>query len=119
MTTIAATIADTNVAPVPAEEQNAGRLRFSLSEVVSLMQPVSDVAEPFDLETLESWVNEAQTLLKRLRIQLEPVSVEGDTIHVNESAMLYDTVYPVELGGTTYHVIFTSDDAIQIYEVAP
>ena len=49
-----------------------------------------------------------------------PVTVENETIRIDESAMLYDTAYPVELSdGTAYHVIFTSDGAIEIYEVAP
>ena len=48
-----------------------------------------------------------------------PVTVENDTIRINEKAMLYDTVYPVKLSDATYHIIFTSDGAIEIYEVAP
>lgn len=48
-----------------------------------------------------------------------PVTVENDTIRIDEKAMLYDTVYPVQLSDATYHIIFTSDGAIEIYEVAP
>lgn len=48
-----------------------------------------------------------------------PITVENDTIRINEKAMLYDTVYPVKLSDATYHIIFTSDGAIEIYEVAP
>lgn len=59
----------------------------------------------------------------RLRTQqterATPITVENDTIRINEKAMLYDTVYPVKLSDATYHIIFTSDGAIEIYEVAP
>ena len=48
-----------------------------------------------------------------------PITVENDTIRINEKAMIYDTVYPVKLSDATYHIIFTSDGAIEIYEVAP
>ena len=48
-----------------------------------------------------------------------PVTVENDTIRIDESAMSYDTAYPVELAdGAKYEVVFTSDGAIEIYEVA-
>lgn len=47
------------------------------------------------------------------------VSVQNGAIRINESAMMYDTVYPVTLSDATYHIIFTSDGAIEIYEVAP
>ena len=33
--------------------------------------------------------------------------------------MLYDVVYPVKLSDAAYHVAFTSDGAIEIYEAAP
>lgn len=48
-----------------------------------------------------------------------PITVENATIRINEKAMLYDTVYPVKLSDATYHIIFTSDGALEIYEVAP
>ena len=48
-----------------------------------------------------------------------PVTVEDDTIRIDESAISYDTEYPVQLAdGTKYDVVFTSDGAIEIYEVA-
>ena len=48
-----------------------------------------------------------------------PVTVENDIIRIDESAMSYDTAYPVELvDGAKYEVVFTSDGAIEIYEVA-
>ncbi len=49
-----------------------------------------------------------------------PVTVESDTIRIDESAISYDTEYPVQLAdGTKYDVVFTSDGAIELYEVAP
>ena len=48
-----------------------------------------------------------------------PVSVQNGVIRINKSAMMYDVVYPVTLPDATYHIIFTSDGAIEIYEVAP
>ena len=49
-----------------------------------------------------------------------PITVENDTIRIDESAMSYDTEYPIQLAdGTKYEVVFTSDGAIEIYEVAP
>ena len=46
------------------------------------------------------------------------IIVEGDVIRINGKAMLYDVVYPVEFSDAAYHVTFTSDGAIEIYEVA-
>ena len=76
--------------------------------------------EALDFEAAAEWVELEQVRLKEQHFQrANPVSVVGDTIRIDESAMLYDTVYPVSLSdGTTYHVIFTSDGAIEIYEVA-
>lgn len=47
------------------------------------------------------------------------ITVEGDVIRIDGKAMLYDVVYPVELSDAAYQVTFTSDGAIEIYEVAP
>ena len=82
---------------------------------------VFDDRESFDIESVAEWVSMEQNRLREQHIKrANPVRVESDTIRIDESAMLYDTVYPVELSdGTTYHVIFTSDGAIEIYEVAP
>ena len=80
----------------------------------------STVPEPFDIEAVEAWVEKEQARLKVQQIERAiPVIVENNSIRINESAMLYDIVYPVSLSGTTYHVVFTSDGAIEIYEVAP
>lgn len=46
------------------------------------------------------------------------ITVEGDVILIDGEAMLYDVVYPVELSEAVYHVIFTVDGAIEIYEAA-
>ena len=75
----------------------------------------------FDIESVAEWVEIEQSRLKEQHIQRSnPVRVVDDTIRIDESAMLYDTVYPVKLSDdTTYHVIFTSTGAIEIYEVAP
>lgn len=65
-------------------------------------------------------------MLERVRTEegrintMHPITVENDTIRIDESAMSYDTGYPVELAdGTKYEVVFTSDGAIEIYEIAP
>lgn len=64
-------------------------------------------------------VEQVQTAERRAG-ESSPVTVENDTIRIDESAMSYDTVYPVQLAdGTKYEVVFTSDGAIEIYEVAP
>ena len=47
------------------------------------------------------------------------INVESDVIRIDGEAMLYDFVYPVELLDAAYHVVFTSDGAIDIYEAAP
>lgn len=47
------------------------------------------------------------------------ITVEGDVIRIDGEAMLYDVVYPVKLSDAAYHVVFTSDGAIEIYEAAP
>ena len=82
---------------------------------------IFDARDSFDIEDVAEWVSMEQNRLREQHIKrANPVRVESDTIRIDESAMLYDTVYPVELSdGTTYHVIFTSDGAIEIYEVAP
>lgn len=49
-----------------------------------------------------------------------PVKVENDTIRIDQSIISYDTDYPVQLADSTkYDVVFTSDRAIEIYDVAP
>ena len=62
---------------------------------------------------------EQTSLISQQPQRATPITVENDTIRINEKAMLYDTVYPVKLSDATYHIIFTSDGAIEIYEVAP
>ena len=47
------------------------------------------------------------------------ITVEGDVIRIDGKAMLYDVVYPVKLSDASYHVTFTSDGAIEMYEAAP
>lgn len=47
------------------------------------------------------------------------ITIEGDVIRIDGKAMLYDVVYPVKLSDAAYHVAFTSDGAIEIYEAAP
>lgn len=47
------------------------------------------------------------------------ITIEGDVIRIDGKAMLYDVVYPVKLSDAAYHVTFTSDGAIEIYEAAP
>lgn len=47
------------------------------------------------------------------------ITVEGDVIRIDGKAMLYDVVYPVKLSDVAYHIRFTSDGAIEIYEAAP
>ena len=68
-----------------------------------------DANDSFDNEALSAWIEAEQIRLQEQHIEkVNPVRVENDTIRIDESAMLYDTVYPVELSdGTTYHVIFT------------
>lgn len=77
--------------------------------------------EAFDIESVAEWVAEEQVRLQeQYNRNANPVRAVDDTIRIDESAMLYDTVYPVKLSDEiTYHVIFTSDGAIEIYEVAP
>lgn len=78
------------------------------------------VQETFDIEAVGAWVEkEQERLITQQTERAIPVTVENDTIRINEKAMLYDTVYPVKLSDATYHIIFTSDGAIEIYEVAP
>ena len=47
------------------------------------------------------------------------ITVEGDVIRIDGKVMLYDVVYPVKLSDVAYHIRFTSDGAIEIYEAAP
>lgn len=76
--------------------------------------------EPFDVDMARTWIEEEQERLRTQQTEnATPITVENDTIRINEKAMLYDTVYPVKLSDVTYHIIFTSDGAIEIYEVAP
>lgn len=75
---------------------------------------------PFDIDAIPAWVEQEQARLRAQHLErANPVSVHDGAIRINESAMMYDTVYPVTLSDATYHVIFTSDGAIEIYEVAP
>ena len=75
---------------------------------------------PFDIDAIPAWVEQEQARLRAQHLQrANPVSIQDGAIHINESAMMYDAVYPVTLSGATYHIIFTSDGAIEIYEVAP
>lgn len=75
---------------------------------------------PFDLDAIPAWVEEEQARLRAQHLErAKPVFVQDGAIRINESAMMYDTVYPVTLSDATYHIIFTSDGAIEIYEVAP
>ncbi len=86
---------------------------------------VIDEQEAFDIESVAEWVaewvaEEQVRLQEQYNRNANPVRAVDDTIRIDESAMLYDTVYPVKLSDEiTYHVIFTSDGAIEIYEVAP
>lgn len=76
--------------------------------------------EPFDSDAVEAWVEEEQARLRAQHLErANPVFVQDGAIRINESAMMYDTIYPVTLSDATYHIIFTSDGAIEIYEVAP
>ena len=75
---------------------------------------------PFDIDAIPAWVEQEQARLRSQHLaRANPVSVHDGAIRINESAMMYDTVYPVTLSDATYHIIFTSDGAIEIYEVAP
>ena len=75
---------------------------------------------PFDIDAIPAWVEQEQARLRAQHLErANPVSVQDGAIRINESAMMYDTVYPVTLSDATYHIIFTSDGAIEIYEVAP
>ena len=80
---------------------------------IQLADSASAVQEPFDIAT-------EQARLRAQQIErANPVKIEKGSIRIDESAMLYDTVYPIRLSDTTYHIVFTSDGAIEIYEVAP
>ena len=70
---------------------------------------------PFDIDAIPAWVEQEQARLRSQHLaRANPVSVQDGAIHINESAMMYDTVYPISLSDATYHIIFTSDGAIEI-----
>lgn len=75
--------------------------------------------KPYCLKGGSAITEKHPSLISQQPQSATPITVENDTIRINEKAMLYDTVYPVKLSDATYHIIFTSDGAIEIYEVAP
>ena len=113
MTTISVTPRETANAPSDIRNPNA-------AATTHLAGNEAVVQETFDIEAVGAWVEKEQERLRMQQTQsATPITVENDTIRINEKAMLYDTVYPVKLSDATYHIIFTSDGAIEIYEVAP
>ena len=115
MTTVSVSNADTGLVSTTKEAHTSDTTATTLSNDDGLSGN-----EALDFEAAAEWVELEQIRLKEQHFQrANPVSVVGDAIRIDESAMLYDTVYSVELSdGTIYHVIFTSDGAIEIYEVA-
>ena len=94
--------------------------RISALATTQLANDAPNQHAPFDLDAIPAWVEEEQVRLKAQHLErAKPVFVQDGAIRINESAMMYDTVYPVTMEDATYHIIFTSDGAIEIYEVAP
>lgn len=113
MTTISVTPRETANATSDIRNPNAAATTYLAGNEAA-------VQETFDIEAVGAWVEKEQERLRTQQTEsATPVTVENDTIRINEKAMLYDTVYPVKLSDATYHIIFTSDGVIEIYEVAP
>ena len=61
---------------------------------------------------------EEANLISALHDSLQPVQVTEGRIAVNETAMVYDTIYPVSVDDSVYHFVLRFDGALEIYEVS-